>query len=76
MVHWEHVNAMRCRFCHARWRLRCELGPGGEASPGEYTCVALAMFVVAFAVGRFYWWLGAAIFGAVGALTLLMAFCG
>src|SRR5437762_13355746 len=67
--------SMRCRSCGTRWHLRDELGPGGNASPGQYLCVSLGILAVAVVL---LWFsiIATALVGALAALVLFMGCCG
>ena len=68
--------SMRCHNCSAKWSLVDSLGPGGNASPGQYSSVAAGVAVVAVMVA---WlaniWVGVAI-GSLALLIFFMALCG
>jgi hypothetical protein len=66
---------MRCQDCGEKWSLECTLGPGGEASPGQFLAVALGVALVAVVVG-FWSMLGCALFLLVAALVLSMSLAG
>ena len=44
---------MRCRDCGAKWNLVCTVGPGGQASPGQYSVTALGLVIVGCIVAGF-----------------------
>jgi hypothetical protein len=48
---WGH--RMKCKSCGARFSQAQRVGPGGNASPGQYSSVAFLFSVAAIAVGVF-----------------------
>jgi hypothetical protein len=62
---------MRCRGCGEKWSLVCGLGPGGEASPGQYLCVAVGVALLALVVAYLWDPLGGVLLGIVAGLVLL-----
>jgi hypothetical protein len=60
---------MRCKQCGEKWSLESQIGLGGEASPGQYSSVAIAVFIGATAVGWYWNWLGCALLSIVGSLV-------
>jgi hypothetical protein len=67
---------MRCKGCGAKWSLEDSLGPGGEASPGQYLAVSLGVAAIALVVWVFWSSLGGALFLGVASLVFLLALSG
>jgi len=67
---------MKCKTCGHRWTLEDDLGPGGNASPGQYSSVALGVFVVAIILYFFGSILGAIVFVILAFLVFCSGVCG
>jgi len=66
---------MRCRSCGERWDLEAKIGPGGDASPGQYSVVGLGALIAAVVLGIYQGWFIGVLVGFFATLILFMALC-
>jgi len=70
------MQTVRCEKCDAKWSLVCTLGPGGDASPGQYFVIVIVLICLAL-ISYFFWYaLFSLAMAIVATILLIMCLCG